>query len=319
MTPEAIRLVFYIVFALATFSAVKAVVNILLEGYYYFQSQNKLTSIDRRIKDRAISIFEGWMKRGDIYFSRGRNETAIECYREAVNYHPLNKIAPFRLGLALFVDDCYRGVEVEEVLKKALDKDDDYSDAHFILGQFYMELGLFTKAKAELSRAPERFDVGDFDFLFERSDEEELGTRKFHYRVLSFRILRTLFILYFVQFFLLATVFLTHFWGLLAFNLYILSVQVRLHLSLYEELTVDEERLTYRTFFGSLHFGWQDIVSISREGEHRFKIILRDKEIRISRHWQDFEEILRKIKAQLYFTGWRPSIGKQPPVDKSPA
>jgi tetratricopeptide (TPR) repeat protein len=317
MTDDVIRLIFFVIFALATISAVRAIVTLILDGYSYFQSQNKLSSIDRRMKERAISLFEGSMKRGDIYFSRGRNESAIDCYREAVRHHPLNKIAPFRLGLALFVDDCYRGVEVEETLQEALDKDGDYSDAHFILGQFYMELGLFTKAREELSKAPDRFDVGDFDFLFERGDEEKIGSRKFHYRVFSFRVLRTLFILYFVQFFLLATIFFTHFWGLLAINFYILIMQVRLQLSLYEQLVVEDEQLTYRTFFGSFNFRWQDIISVSREGDHRVNIVLRNKQIRISRQWQDFEEIIRKIKAQLYFTGWRHCLDKSSPVDKS--
>lgn len=304
---DAALTLFFIVFAIATLSAVKAIAKLASGVYHFYISRSRLDSIDRKLKERTMSVFEGWMRRGDIHFARGSNHQAISCYREALKNHPLNKMAPFRLGLALYVDNYYRGVEVEEALRSAIEKDEGFTDAHFILGQFYLELGLFTDAKKEFSLAPEKFNVEDFDFLFNRDDETSIVSQRLEYSGNGYKTLRNLFILYMIQFAALILLFLTHYWLIIFFSLYLLLLQLKNHLSLYEHLTVDPEGLTYRSVFNNTCFAWKEIVNLVRDGEYRLKIILRDREITINSSWQNFEEIARKLKAQLYFIKWRPA------------
>jgi len=306
---DAALTLFFIVFAIATISAVRAIAKLAAELYHLFISRSKLDSIDRKLNERTMSIFEGWMRRGDIHFARGSNHKAISCYREALKNHPLNKVAPFRLGLALYVDNYYRGVEVEEALRNAIEKDESFADAHFILGQFYLELGLFTDAKKEFSQAPEKFNIDDFDFLFSIDDETSVVSQRLEYSRNGYQALRNLFILYMIQFASLIMLFLTHYWLIVPFSLYLLLLQLRNHLSLYEQLTVEPEGLKYRSVFGNTCFAWKEIVNLIRDGEYRIKIVLRDREITINSTWQNFEEINRKLKAQLYFIKWRPAVG----------
>lgn len=306
---DAALTLFFIVFAIATISAVRAIAKLATELYHLFISRSKLDSIDRKLNERTMSIFEGWMRRGDIHFARGSNHKAISCYREALKNHPLNKVAPFRLGLALYVDNYYRGVEVEEALRNAIEKDESFADAHFILGQFYLELGLFTDAKKEFSQAPEKFNIDDFDFLFSIDDETSVVSQRLEYSRNGYQALRNLFILYMIQFASLIMLFLTHYWLIVPFSLYLLLLQLRNHLSLYEHLTVEPEGLKYRSVFGNTCFAWKEIVNLIRDGEYRIKIVLRDREITINSSWQNFEEIARKLKAQLYFIKWRPAVG----------
>ncbi|MGV8120400.1 MAG: tetratricopeptide repeat protein [Candidatus Xenobiia bacterium LiM19] len=306
---DAALTLFFIVFAIATISAVRAIVKLAAEIYHLFISRSKLDSIDRKLNERTMSIFEGWMRRGDIHFARGSNHKAISCYREALKNHPLNKVAPFRLGLALYVDNYYRGVEVEEALRNAIEKDESFADAHFILGQFYLELGLFTDAKKEFSQAPEKFNIDDFDFLFSMDDETSVVSQRLEYSRNGYQALRNLFILYMIQFASLIMLFLTHYWLIVPFSLYLLLLQLRNHLSLYEQLTVEPDGLKYRSVFGNTCFAWKEIVNLIRDGEYRIKIVLRDREITINSTWQNFEEINRKLKAQLYFIKWRPAVG----------
>ncbi|MHC9542350.1 MAG: tetratricopeptide repeat protein [Vulcanimicrobiota bacterium] len=306
---DAALTLFFIVFAIATISAVRAIAKLAAEIYHLFISRSKLDSIDRKLNERTMSIFEGWMRRGDIHFARGSNHKAISCYREALKNHPLNKVAPFRLGLALYVDNYYRGVEVEEALRNAIEKDESFADAHFILGQFYLELGLFTDAKKEFSQAPEKFNIDDFDFLFSVDDETSVVSQRLEYSRNGYQALRNLFILYMIQFASLIVLFLTHYWLIVPFSLYLLLLQLRNHLSLYEQLTVEPEGLEYRSVFGNTCFAWKEIVNLIRDGEYRIKIVLRDREITINSSWQNFEEIARKLKAQLYFIKWRPAVG----------
>ncbi|GEM_PF-1557568 len=311
-------ILFFIVFAIATIVAVKAIAKLATEIYYSFISRSKLDSIDRKLNERTMSLFEGWMRRGDIHFARGSNHQAISCYREASKNHPLNKVAPFRLGLALYVDNYYRGIEVEEALRNAIDKDESFADAHFILGQFYLELGLFADAKKEFSLAPEKFNIDDFDFLFSRDDETKIVSQRLEYSRKGYHALRNLFILYMFQFASLILLFLTHFWLLVPFSLYLLLLQLRNHLSLYEHLTVEPDGLTYRSVFGNTCFTWKEIINLIRDGEYRIRIVLRDREITINSSWQNFEEIARKLKSQLYFIKWRAAVGIESACGKLP-
>jgi tetratricopeptide (TPR) repeat protein len=295
----------------AVLSAVRSFIRFFIELYYFIISKRKLSAVETRIGEGSISSFEGWMRKGDIYFGIGNNETAIDCYRKAGETHPLNKTAPFRLGLALFLDDHYRGIEVEEALCSALDKDSDYVDAHFILGQFYLDLGLFSRARDELSRTPEKIDVQDMDFLFKEEDEKGLGERPFHYRNINSTSFRVLMVLYLLQLFLLGTIFFTGLWWILPANILLLLLQLKLHVSVYENLVVQEEALVYHTAFRSITSRWNEIRNLVRENESRFRIILKDRDIRINRHWQNFEDIVRKLKVQLYFQKWRPQAEKK--------
>jgi len=300
--------IFLIIFAISTISAVKAFARLAREIYNSYISRSKLDSIDRKLNERTMSIFEGWMRRGDIHFARGSNHKAISCYREALRNHPLNKIAPFRLGLALYVDNYYRGIEVEEALRNAIDKDEGFADAHFILGQFYLELGLFTDAKKEFSKAPEKFNIEDFDFLFSTDDETGMVSQRTEYPRNGYHALRSLFIIYLLQIASLILLFMTHNWMIIPITIYLLLQQLRNHISLYEHLTVEPEGLTYRTLFGNRCFKWKEIINLIRDGEYKLKIVLRDREITISRSWQNFEEIARKLKAHLYFIKWHPAV-----------
>jgi len=295
----------------AGFSATKAFIRFFVELHLFMVSRKKLQAVQKRVEESSISSFEGWMKKGDIYFGAGNNQCAIECYRNAIETHPLNKTAPFRLGLALFLDQNYRGIEVEEALREALDKDSDYVDAHFILGQFYLDLGLFSQARSELSCTPDTIDLRAMDFLFQEEDEKGVGASQIQYRKITAGTFTTLMALYFIQFFLIGTMYITGILWILPVNFALLLLQMKLHLSMCENLRVQEESITYQSAFRSIRFRWNEIKNLTRENESRVRIILRDREIRITHHWPNFEDIVRKLKIQLYFQKWRPDSSKK--------
>jgi TolB-like protein/Tfp pilus assembly protein PilF len=88
---------------------------------------------------------------GDYFAARGRLEESLSEHRRALEAEPLSMIHSAGLGRALYFARHYD--QALEQLRKTLDMDPSFVEAHLYLGWIYEQKGMFAEALAELRQA----------------------------------------------------------------------------------------------------------------------------------------------------------------------
>jgi tetratricopeptide (TPR) repeat protein len=258
------------------------------------------------------SPFEMWMRKGDVYFQLHRWKSAIHNYREAARAHPLNGPIHLKLGLALLMDHFFYGKEVESTLKTALERRDNLSEARFMLAMFYLDIGLFSKARQELkpfnpdeiSRNLSHRMMRDLS----REDLERNALEGYLYTRTSWREKLILALLYFTFFFFLFSYFLSGIQGHLLSSLALLPLILVTHIMMAKTIQITGEGIFYHSPFSRLSIPWEDITGVRRDADGVLKIVMKGRSVSLNNAWENFEDLSKRIKLELYHRNWTSAV-----------
>ena len=85
-----------------------------------------------------IKSFQDYLDRAEFYQNRGEFDSAIDCYRSAIQINPHNAIAYYYLGNIYFNLD--RQSEAKDFYRKALKINPKFDRAYYSLGEVYSQL-----------------------------------------------------------------------------------------------------------------------------------------------------------------------------------
>lgn len=268
----------------------------------------KLRQIDEEMQTGRMSAFEMWMRKGDVHFHLQSWHKAISYYREAALAHPLNAPIHLKLGLAYLMDRFFHGREVEDTLRRALERKDSLTEANFMLAMFYMDIGLFSQARQELRKFPpeevQKNLTGRMLRDLAKDDLERDSTDGYVYSRSSWREKFLLALLYFFFFFFLCSFLIVGVASHLHIALALLPVIVLVHFVCARFVHISREGIFYYAPFSRVSIPWQDIEKLTRESEGMLSIVLKGKSISFTRAWDNFDDLAKRIKLELYHRDW---------------
>ena len=95
-------------------------------------------------------FFDGWLNSGAIYSRIGKTDKAVFCYQKAADSKP-DKRAYYNLAVEYFKSEKLE--ESEKSLKQALKEDDNFFQAHLLLGYTYGKLSENEKSEEAIKKA----------------------------------------------------------------------------------------------------------------------------------------------------------------------
>lgn len=284
---------------------------LLLVGVGLFRHFSEVIFLWRLKKLPATSDPDVMIFKGDLLLRYGCVAAAIRCFEQLVARYPNSPTGYYRLGLAYTQDRFYRGSQIEKTLTRALALNNDFLEARLVLALFYHGVGLFSKADLMLGNLPgdlleKRYRRGEADLAELTADPIEFRRESPVERII-------LGLVYILQTLFIGLGIATREWVVvLPFVALCLPVQLALHTSLSTRLKLDADGLIFSNCWRRIRCRWSDVQDLWEGLNHRVVLILACGSITIDILWQHYEEIVRRIKHQLYLRQWQPSLKKLP-------
>jgi len=295
----ALLAMFYFAFSM-TLPVLSARLRFLLE-------QRRWPELETEVENGRISPFELYIRKGLACFDNVMIARAITYFQEAIVAHPLSPEGHYFLGLAYLNSPYYRGAEVEEAFHKALERREDHAEARFMLGMFYLELGLYSRVTEELSRLPREFTLPGIGYVLGKPDISPLESGNLIYPRQSRSTRIFLAFLCLLQFGILGVLISQKLWLFMGIIVVMFLLQAWWFGQMGLAVSLSAAGITIHNWFRSLHFTWEDVRDLISEQGRGIWLVLKGHPVFISSSWCCFEDLVRQAKAQLYFRHWRAS------------
>lgn len=282
------------------------VIPLLIARLRFSLERRRWPELEREVEEGRLSPFELFLYKGLSCFENVMISRAIAYFQQAVGAHPLSPEGYYFLGMAYLNSPYFRGRQVEETLRLALERRDDHAESRFMLAMFYLELGQYSKATEEFARLPQGWSLRGLGDALGKKDLGQLADEILTYPRMS-RVERlVLAVLCLIQLVVLGVVASHGLWSLLGISLALLILQTYWFTQMGRALSLSSAGITFHNWFRSLHFSWEELQDLVSEQGRGFWLVLKDRALYVSRYWWHSEELVRAAKAHLYHIGWKP-------------
>jgi len=274
------------------------------DGLLQWQGRRTLGELQTEVDEGRRTSFELFLQHGMHHLQLRDPLRARAFFEAAALAHPLSPHGHYGQGLAQRESLYFAGRLQEEALEKALERDPQHDDARRLLIEFYLQAGLYEKARGVLgaeggagdwpSRA-EPSGLGDVPGVWSRMSARERGLLV----VLDLVLILAAVSAIFVPDVLFAEV--------------CLLILIPYHLLLFWRVRADGDGMRFQSARSQFALPWTDLLDLVEAPNGGFFLHTADRSLYISRHWADYPDLLTRVKHHLYERGWVPALKEYGP------
>jgi len=286
----------------AGYRAFQGAWTMLRDSLLHLSARRALGALQDEVDQGRRTSFELFLQHG-LHHLKLRDPHRARAFFEAASAaHPLSPHGHYGLGLAHRESMYFPGRLQEEALQKAIERDATHEGARRLLLEFYLDVGLYERARETLRNLP---DCEDLRPMVERAEPLSLHDAPLTWTRMSAAERLMLLGLDLV----LAIVGVTAiFQPDLRPAACALLLVVPLHALLFRRLEADGEGFAFRSLSRTLRYRWNDLLDLVEVPDRGFLLHVKDRSLFVSRGWTRYADVIRCIKHHLYGCGWVPGL-----------
>ena len=273
-----------------------------------WRGRKVLGQLQAEVDDGRRTSFELFMQHGAHHLHLRDPQRARAFFEAAIVAHPLSPHGYFGQSLAHRESHYFSGPLLEQALQQTLERDPDHRDARVLLMEFYLQCGIYEKARALCAELPgSRLAHEALGELVERQEPEALSDQPATWERLNLNQKRFLLVLDGVFVAICGVAIMSP--PLFPMALYMLALLLPQHLLWFWRLDVGRDGFQMRSLGRtSATFAWGELLDLVELPEGGFFLHTPRATFFVSRQWNRYGELLLKIKHHLYTRGWVPAL-----------
>lgn len=275
-------------------------------GVLAWQGRKVLGELQAEVDQGRRTSFELFFQHGIHHLQLQDAHRARSFFEAATVAHPLSAQGYYGQGLAWRESLYFPGHLQEQVLLQALERDGRHDEARLLLIEFYVQAGLYERARSAYRELPDELRALLLDEVLSKDDSASLEAGEVAWPRLGHRERRFLVILDT----LCVGLFAVSFWvrPLFTLALYLVALLLPQHLLYWWELRTSTRGFSVGNLLGRRRFEWADLRDLVELPGGGFFLQLRDRSLFISRNWDRYGALLTSLKHHLYEVGWSPRL-----------